>query len=984
MKKAFLVGAVVILHGSLSLAVPLLDDAATVGLWHMESIYYNELDIPFTSDDDSQNPGREHDLVLFRTGLNEIPPTVVTGYSGNALLFEGGQFANCPAFWSSSYSEIRVDFMIYLHAVPSDLGAAVTYLFYSSVFEIDNWPGDSGPDSDFMRFKVMHSSGTSTIGTITIGTLKNRWLHVVASYDAARNFAFSITDTTTGIEYTVTKTGSATLRAASSDITFGSTAPSVGSKPVNRNFRGMIDEVKISNQLVVPHHAFSPVPANHTTIMQPPPALQWSKGLVADSSDVYFGTGPTDVAAALKQAGDINGDTKVDLLDFACMATTWQQTPVYPCADLNFSGTVDQFDLNMLAQDWLAPSNPLFLGSTPETALQTPYLAHSTTYYWRIASANCREIDPGNIWQFTTGPAQSYSPLPENHAPQTAVRNNTVLLEWSPGFAADTFVVYWGTTDDPTVLAAVSSTSIQSPSLLPETQYFWKVDSVGPEGTFPGTVWNFTTGTMAPVSPSPAKGETDVKYYRHGVELAWESIYEPQSYDVYFGTQNPPPYIGSTEKPALLSPNVTSNTKYYWRVDCISPLGNVTGPVWEFVTATPAFPAAEGFGRFAKGGRGGTVYHVTNLNDAGPGSLRDAVSQSDRTIVFDVGGQIILDSRLGITRDRLTIAGHTAPGDGISIAGPGISIGAKDTIMRHLRIRYTHFSQNDALSLNNTCENVIIDHVSISWGTDEVFSITGSKKVTAQWCIIAEGQNFWNHSKGSLLEWPELTMHHCLYVHNDDRNPKNKGVFDFRNNVVYNWGYAPYIAGDSGGLSWANCVGNYYIAGPDTTTPPGIMIVRGNRNYNMYLYDNRIDSNWNGILDGVDLGVAVIDPAGPVTLSSEPFQYPTVATDSPETAYQRVLEYAGCWRVRDSIDTRIISDVINQTGQIIYAYQDVGGLGTINGGTTPLDSDQDGMPDDWEIARGLDIHNPDDRNHDPDGSGYTNLEIYLNELAGTP
>lgn len=973
MIKASICGALITLFFcALSLADVPQDDVVTAGLWHMDETLEDGL---VTPDDDLYNPGRDRDLLLTYPGTNETPPSLVTGHDGNALLFEGTQIARCDNFWNSSYTEFKLEHWLYLSALASEVGAAETYMFTSSVFETDMWP-NSG--LDYMRFKVYMTSGELT-ATIPVYDLKNQWLYIVCTYDANKNLVFSITPES-GVERTATATGGYALKAVTCGFQFGYTP----GKPAERGFRGMIDEVKISNRMVVPHYAFSPDPANGSTVIGSTVVLGWSKGLVAQSSDVYFGTSSSGVSNALKLDGDIDGSTTVDLQDFSYLAGTWLESPQYPCGDLDYSGLVDMTDLSWLAADWLMPSDPLFLGSTPDSTMNAPALSASTTYTWRVASANCLETDPGNLWQFTTGSAQATSPSPGNGGGNVSVSGNTVLLEWTPGFGSTSFDVYFAAGGSPVFYATVSTPSVISPSLLPETAYSWRVDSIGPEGTAVGIVWNFTTGSIGAMNPSPADTETDVKYFLDGMQLTWESVFEPQTYEVYFGTVNPPPYLDSVTEPTLLTPAVSSNITYYWRVNCLSPLGNATGPVWQFTTATPAFPTAEGFGRFAKGGRGGSIYHVTNLNDSGTGSLRDAVSVSERTIVFDVGGQIVLSSRLGITKNRLTIAGQTAPGDGISIAGPGISVGADDLIIRYLRVRYTHTAQDDCFSLNSTCDNIIVDHVSTSWGADEVFSITSSRNITAQWCIISEGQDFLSHSKGSLLEWPQLTMHHCLYAHNDDRNPKNKGVFDYRNNVVYNWGFAPYIAGDSAGLSYANCVGNYYIAGADTSTDPGIMIVRGNLNYSLYLSDNRIDSNCNGNLDGLDLGTAVIEPTQPVNLMSTPFAYPTVATDSPETAYTRVLDHVGCSLVRDSIDTRIINDVINQSGGIIYSYTDVGGLGTITGGTTPTDTDQDGMPDDWEIAHDLDENDPEDRNEDPDGDGYTHLEDYLNELAGTP
>ena len=974
--------ACVALFSSLCFADVLEDDIVTVGLWHMESIYYDAEDIPYTADDDTNNPERDHDLILFRSGLNETPPTVVTGYTGNALEFNGGQFSNCSSFWSSSYDEIKMECMLYIYELPTDLGAAVTYLFSAPVFEIGVWPSGGDAADDYMRLKIVLSSGTLT-PSIIVGDLTNRWLHIVVSYDTSYNLVFSVTDTTTDEERIVTDTGSYPLYAKSGDVTFGSTSLSLGSKPTNRNFRGMIDELKITNALTVPHNSYNPIPADDSTIIEMPDVLQWSKGLIALGSDVYFGDSSTSVQNALKLAEDIDGSTKVDIPDVGYLSQGWLDSIEYPCADIDASGTVDQTDLTYLAQQWLVSGDEEFIGSTQTNTLTSPALSAATTYYWRVASSTCDETDSGDVWQFTTGLAKSSSPYPGNNQNNVSVTERSIHMSWMAGFAAASFDVYFGTASNPPFAATVLSPEMTVSGLLPNTQYYWKVNSISPDGTTTGDVWTFTTGDMQSVNPVPGDDKTNVEFLLGGIQLDWTSVFEPSSYNVYFGTSNPPAFYESTDESTIRSPDVEANTTYYWRVDCISELGNVTGEVWQFSTATPAFPTVEGFGKFSKGGRGGSIYHVTNLDDSGTGSLRDAVSSGNRTIVFDVGGQITLSSRLGITNDNLTIAGQTAPGDGISIVGPGVSVGSDDLIMRYLRVRYTNTSsQDDAISVNSDCSDAVFDHVSVSWGTDEVFSMNVSQDITAQWCTITEGQNTFSHSKGSLLERPVLSMHHCLYAHNNDRNPKNKGVFDYRNNVAYNWGFAPFIAG--GGTAaqcYANCIGNYYIAGADTTTDDGIMVITGNSNYHMYFDDNRIDSDRDGIADGVDLGIEMLEAAAMPDVVDTPFEYPLVETDSPELAYQRVLSRVGCSIMRDSVDQRVIEGVIYQTGGVIQDYQDVGGPGLLAGGTAPVDTDQDGMPDYWEDSISGLSSTIADNNGDIDSDGYTNVEEYLNWLG---
>jgi autotransporter-associated beta strand protein len=392
-----------------------------------------------------------------------------------------------------------------------------------------------------------------------------------------------------------------------------------------------------------------------------------------------------------------------------------------------------------------------------------------------------------------------------------------------------------------------------------------------------------------------------------------------------------------------------------------------------------AFPEAEGFGAMATGGRGGSVYHVTNLNDSGAGSFRDAVSAGNRIVVFDVGGWINLNSPVSV-QDNITIAGQTAPGDGIGLKNYGVSFSnAENVIARHLRVRqgpYVDSVGRDALGADGA-SNVIFDHISTSWGRDENFSINNSTNVTIQNSIVAEG--LLNHSMGGLIEWNNgISIHHNLYTSNNDRNPKTKGILDFTNNVVFNWGAFAYVAGDSAGLSYGNVVNNYFIAGPSSSELHD-PISRGNRNYSMYLDGNYYDGNLNGELDGTAFTAADVDDE--LTHMAERFPYPLVNADSATRAYEKVLNNVGASLSRDAVDTRLINGVRTQSGMLINDPADVGGWGTLAGGPAPLDTDQDGMPDAWEAQRGLNPNNAADRNHF-NLFGYTRIEEYINELGG--
>ena len=397
----------------------------------------------------------------------------------------------------------------------------------------------------------------------------------------------------------------------------------------------------------------------------------------------------------------------------------------------------------------------------------------------------------------------------------------------------------------------------------------------------------------------------------------------------------------------------------------------------------PAFPGAAGFGANARGGRGGSVYIVTNLNDSGPGSFRDAVSQPNRYVVFAVGGVIRINSRITVA-PNLTIAGQTAPGEGITIYGNGLSFSnANNTVTRYLRVRMGVVGDSgaDAVTIAQG-DNMIFDHVSVSWGRDETFSVSGTaSNITVQDSIIAQG--LFSHSAGGLMETSGgVSIVRCLYIDNTTRNPKVKGVNEFVNNVVYNWGTGGgYILGDSAGQSFVNVIENYYINGPSTGIQP---FTRGNLNFHIYAQNNYHDDNLNGQLDG-----AVVPQSGYTTVDwiTTPFPYPTVGTlnvmPAPE-AYDHVIANAGASRFRDRVDLRLIEEAqsLGALGQIISNENDppMNGPGPVAGGRAHADADLDGMPDYWEIAAGL---NPNvaDHNGDADGNGYTNLEDFLNSLV---
>jgi autotransporter-associated beta strand protein len=422
----------------------------------------------------------------------------------------------------------------------------------------------------------------------------------------------------------------------------------------------------------------------------------------------------------------------------------------------------------------------------------------------------------------------------------------------------------------------------------------------------------------------------------------------------------------------------------------------------------PAFPGAEGFGAYALGGRSGAVYHVTNLNNSGSGSFRDAVSQPNRTIVFDVSGIINVPSNspLSIAKSNITVAGQTAPGDGITLKGGLTSVdNTRNVIVRFLHCRPGDVNcpnfQEDSFHVNNG-SNVVVDHVSASWCNDEVLSVTHSTNVTVQWCMISEpldfschdeGSGVQHHGYGSLLRYGAggVTYHHNLYAHNKSRNPRlgDSIHLDFVNNVIYNWGdtcgYNGNDAGDNpnGFTNYLNYVNNYLIVGTNTTQNPP-QAFKSDSTINpasaqIYQSGNLIDTNKNGVLDGFDKGWSSF--TGNFTTNATRFAFPQVSTDSATTAYARVLSAVGASVARDAVDARIVSNVIQNTGGIINSQNEVGGWPTVNSLPAPTDTDQDGMPDFWEVALGLSTNNAADRNN-LTSDGYTRLEQYLNWLAG--
>jgi hypothetical protein len=454
-----------------------------------------------------------------------------------------------------------------------------------------------------------------------------------------------------------------------------------------------------------------------------------------------------------------------------------------------------------------------------------------------------------------------------------------------------------------------------------------------------------------------------------------------------------------------------------------------------------AFPGAEGGGAHSFGGHGGKVYVVTSLEDSGPGTLRFACEQGGaRIVVFNVAGIIHLKSPIIVRAPYITIEGQSAPGDGICVAGESFWINTHDVIVRYMRFRRgeTNVGRRDDALGGNPVGNIVLDHVSTSWGLDENMSLyrhmydpmDGSKEekhgtvnITIQNCISAESLDTWNHAFGTTMGGENCMLVRNLGADNTGRNPSVgwNGVFNFVNNIVFNWHHRSMDGGDY--TSLFNIINNYFKPGPvtpkDQNVGHRILKPESGRSKLKAKYFGRCYVNGN-FMEGYP-GITKDNWAGGVQVEEEkdagpykdymkvdkPFPMPPVKILSAEQAFSFVLTNVGATLPkRDAVDARVVGQV--RTGKIIYkevntdslpqfhvrklpkdSYKlgivteiyEVGGYPDYKG-TPYKDSDNDGLPDDWEIKHGLNPKNPEDSARPAaDGSGYANIEVYLNTLA---
>lgn len=531
--------------------------------------------------------------------------------------------------------------------------------------------------------------------------------------------------------------------------------------------------------------------------------------------------------------------------------------------------------------------------------------------------------------------------------------------------------------------------------------------------------------------------------------LSWTAGKNALSHNVYIGTDFDSVFNADTNSPEFkcnqtktsytLDDSYSSLNTYYWRVDEVTDSGIVKGAVYSFMVNRLSFPTAEGYGRFARGGRGGRIVEVTNLNDSGEGSLRQAleVEKGSRIVVFKVGGVIELKSRLCIPEDGgdVYIAGQTAPGDGITLINYDFgALGSSDVVIRDIRVRVgdTNGTSTGGMGLAS-CNQSIIDHCSISWATDEGFSSRSAQNISFQWNIIGESLHDSVHYDGN-RDGTEThafaasiggytgSFHHNLLIDCTGRNWSLAGAMeqdaktyggqlDIRNNVVYNWRDRT----TDGGVRRLNFVGNYYKAGAESneslhivstdgnelgTNDMQMMYVSGNKmiGYDGTVLLNTTDNAW-------DKGRAKSggkNSTNEDVRSDTPFFESYVNTQSADDAYKSVVSSVGAGGTSaagwDYIDSRYIEEVTTNkytyTGSkqglkgIIDSQNDVGGYpnsSNFKGGTAPTDSDHDGMPDEWETLHGLNPNDASDGNKTTlSADDYTNVEMYLNELAGDP
>lgn len=530
-------------------------------------------------------------------------------------------------------------------------------------------------------------------------------------------------------------------------------------------------------------------------------------------------------------------------------------------------------------------------------------------------------------------------------------------------------------------------------------------------------------------SPEPKNRDEHVVVADKTTVLKWDASKKAVAHKLYFGVDSTA-VTNATDASKEFKGKLTTNTfpvadlysgsTYYWRIDEVDAKGDVTlGNVWSFKPAQLAFPGAEGYGRFAVGGRGGKVVEVTNLNDDGPGSLRDAVNQQigPRTIVFNVSGNIKLASRLVVNQPYITIAGQTAPGEGITLSRAPIGLTGNDGVVRFLKVRIGGGTTFDGMGLTGANYS-IIDHCSISWTIDESFSSRGAHHITLQRTLISEALNVAGHDKyevGKMHGYAATiggdigSFHHNLLAHNYGRNWSiggglngdgyYSGKVDITNNVVYNWGHRT----TDGGANEVNFVNNFYKPGAST----GIFVALNaqhegvGKGMQRYYFNGNVMPGYfdeNSQEKGRKMTVSNKEIVEYETFVDKPFFESFVETQSARAAYKNVLSDVGANQpFFDKHDNRIVDETLKGTytykgsksglGGMIDNESDAGGWPNFASETrsTDWDTDHDGLPNWWEKAFGLNENSKSgdfsDANSDTDKDGFTQLDNYLDWMS---
>ncbi|KRD58365.1 pectate lyase [Flavobacterium sp. Root935] len=528
-------------------------------------------------------------------------------------------------------------------------------------------------------------------------------------------------------------------------------------------------------------------------------------------------------------------------------------------------------------------------------------------------------------------------------------------------------------------------------------------------------------------NPNPKQNDEHVELTSGGKLLQWTAAANAVSHNIYFGTDQAAVDNATTSSPEYKGNQALANTSYqvnglytgatyYWRIDEVLANGVEKGNIWRFRPAQLAFPEAEGYGRFARGGRGGKIVAVTNLNDSGPGSFREAVTNDigPRTIIFNTSGIIQLQSRLVLSQPYVTVAGQTAPGKGICIRSAPFGVTGNDAVVQNLRVRLGAGPTFDGMGLTGA-DNSIIDHCSISWTIDESFSSRSGKNITLQKTLISEALNAANHQNyptgtehgyAATIGGDIGSFHHNLLAHCYGRNwslgggldgsGAYTGRMDITNNVVYNWGSRT----TDGGTKEVNFVNNYYKPGAGSK----IFVAFNQQNEGVGTGMQQCYFNGNvmpGYFDESNQTAGRKASGNTVTYENfvnTPFFPSYVTTQSAKNAYKIVLSDVGCTQPEfDEHDQRIITETLNGTYSAVGSVTgkpgfpdneaDVGGfeIYPIVNRDANWDTDQDGLPNWWETIIGTNANSAigdfSDANADNDLDGYTNLDKYLQWMS---